>query len=158
MSKFPNHCILKLFQKFRENFFQNFLSENWPLYMYDYFPDIYWKVLITQLFLKIFPEYKKTFIKITCFQSFLRVHSNFLKISEHMSIFTNVDIHTLVRESSITRQDIPDILVSFDSGLIYQHVSESFHMRREQVKSVENETTTLHILILVLSRTVSTRM
>ncbi len=33
MSKFPNHYILKLFQKFRENFFQNFLSQNWLLYM-----------------------------------------------------------------------------------------------------------------------------
>ncbi len=32
MSKFPNHYILKLFQKFRENFFQNFPSQHWLLY------------------------------------------------------------------------------------------------------------------------------
>ncbi len=56
---------------------------------------------------------------------------------EQDEVRTNVEIHTLVRESSITRQDI---LVSFDSGLIYQHVSESFKTRREQVKSVEDET------------------
>ncbi len=40
-------------------------------------------------------------------------------------VHTNVDIHTLVQESWITRQYIRDILVSFDSGLIYQHVSET---------------------------------
>ncbi len=33
---------------------------------------------------------------------------------------TNVDIHTLVWESSIMKQDIRDILISFDSRLIYQ--------------------------------------
>ncbi len=32
MSKFPNHYILKLFQKFRENFFQNFLSKLTVIY------------------------------------------------------------------------------------------------------------------------------
>ncbi len=42
--------------------------------------------------------------------------------------------------SLITRQDIRDILVSFDSGLIYRHVSESFETRREQVENVEDET------------------
>ncbi len=55
-----------------------------------------------------------------------------------------------------TRQDIRDIFVSFDSGLIYQHVSESFEMRREQVESVEDETNvpfTLSFLsCLMLSR------
>ncbi len=56
------------------------------------------------------------------------------------SICTNVYIHTLMWESSITRQDIRDILISFDSGLIYRHVSKSFETRREQVDSVKNET------------------
>ncbi len=37
-------------------------------------------------------------------------------------------------------QDIRDILVSFDSGLIYRHVSESFETRPQQVKIVEDET------------------
>ncbi len=34
------------------------------------------------------------------------------------------------------RWDIWDILVSFDLGLIYQHVSESFGSRQEQVENV----------------------
>ncbi len=71
-------------------------------------------------------------------------------------IRTNVDIHTLVWELSITRQDIRDILISLDSGLIYWHVSESFKTRREQVESVEDEANvpfTLSFLsCLVLSR------
>ncbi len=54
-------------------------------------------------------------------------------------VHTNVDIHALVQVSSITRQDIWDILVSFNSGLIYRHVFESFKTRWEQVKSVEDE-------------------
>ncbi len=53
---------------------------------YDYFSDIYLKRLITQLFLKIFPKCRKNFLKIACFKSFLTVPSNFLRISEHMSI------------------------------------------------------------------------
>ncbi len=59
---------------------------------------------------------------------------------ERDKVCTNVDIHTLVWESSITRQDIWDILVSFDLGLIYRHVSESFETRQEQVESMEDET------------------
>ncbi len=47
----------------------------------------------------------------------------------------NVDFHTYVRELSITRQDIWDILVSFDSRNWF-----SFETRREQVESVEDET------------------
>ncbi len=82
--------------------------------------------------------------------------SRFLMRCERDEVRTNVDIHTLVQESSIMRQDIRDILVSSDSGLIYQHVSESFEMRREQVKSVEDETNvpfTLSFLsCLILSR------
>ncbi len=54
--------------------------------IYDYFPDIYLKFLITQLFLKIFPKYRKNFLKIACFKSFLTVPLNFLRISKHMSI------------------------------------------------------------------------
>ncbi len=42
MSKFPNHHILKLFQKLRENFFQNFLSKLIIIYN-GYFPGIYLK-------------------------------------------------------------------------------------------------------------------
>ncbi len=57
MSKFPIHYILKLFQKFRENFFQIFFSK--LTVKYDYFPDIYLKFLITQLFLKIFQNIGK---------------------------------------------------------------------------------------------------
>ncbi len=48
------------------------------------------------------------------------------------------------------------ILISFDSGLIYQHVNESFTMRQEQTKSVEDETNVPFTLsfssCLVLSR------
>ncbi len=52
----------------------------------------------------------------------------------------NVGIHTLVRKLSIMKQNNRDILISFDSGLIYGHVSESFETRREQVESVGDET------------------
>ncbi len=65
---------------------------------------------------------------------------------ERDKVRTNVDIHTFVRESSITKQDIRDILVSFDSGLIYQLVSESFETRQEQVESVEDKTNILFTL------------
>ncbi len=40
--KFPNLSVLKLFQKLRENFFQNFLSKLTITYN-GYFPDIYLK-------------------------------------------------------------------------------------------------------------------
>ncbi len=53
-------------------------------YKYDYFPDIYLKFLITQLFLKIFPKYRKNFLKIACFKSFLTVPLNFLRISKYV--------------------------------------------------------------------------
>ncbi len=43
---------------------------------------------ITQLFLKIFSKYRKNFFKIACFKSFLTVPLNFLRISEHISIFS----------------------------------------------------------------------
>ncbi len=86
MSTFPNHFALKLLQKFRENFFQNFLSK--LTVTHDYCPDINLKFMITQLFLKIFPKYKKNFFKIACFKSFLTVPINFLRISEHLSIFS----------------------------------------------------------------------
>ncbi len=49
-----------------------------------------------------------------------------------------------------------NILVSFDLGLIYRHVSESFETRREQVESVEDETNVPFTLsfssCLILSR------
>ncbi len=37
------------------------------------------------------------------------------------------------------RQNIRDILVSIDLGLIYQHASDSFQMWWEQVESAEDE-------------------
>ncbi len=67
-----------------------------------------------------------------------RIVDNKAKHSRH-SRCANVNIHTLVWESSMG-QDIWDILVSFDSWLIYWHVPESSGIRREQVKSVENKT------------------
>ncbi len=70
---------------------------------------------------------------------------------ERDEVRTNADIHTLMQESSITRQDIWDTLVSFNLGLIYHHVSESFEMRRKLVESVEDEDKcTLHTLVLLL--------
>ncbi len=77
MPKFPNHCILKLFQKF---------SLSKLTVINDYFPDIYLKFLITQSFLKIFPKYRKNFLKIACFKNFLVFPLNFLRISEHMYV------------------------------------------------------------------------
>ncbi len=59
---------------------------------------------------------------------------------ERYEVCMNVDIHTIVQESLITRQDIRDVLVSFDSELIYRHISENFEMRQEQVESLEDET------------------
>ncbi len=81
MLKFPNHCIL--------NYSKNLgkISSNiFSLKIDDYFSDIYLKFVITQLFLKIFPKYKKNFLKITCVKSFHAVPLNFLRIFEHMSI------------------------------------------------------------------------
>ncbi len=61
--------------------------------------------------------------------------------------------------SSIMRQDIRDNLVSFDLGLIYQHISESYEMRWEQVESVKDETNVpFYTPVLILSRAVSMRM
>ncbi len=70
----------------------------------------------------------------------LRYSSRLLARCERDKVHTNVDIYTLVQELSIMGQDIRDILISFDSGMIYRHVSESFETRREQNKSVEDET------------------
>ncbi len=36
MSNFPNHYILELFQKFRENFFQNFLKINCYIWLFSW--------------------------------------------------------------------------------------------------------------------------
>ncbi len=55
---------------------------------------------------------------------------------------------------SITRRNI---LVSFDSGLIYRHVSESFETRQEQVENMTDKTNESFTLSL-LSRAVSMRM
>ncbi len=88
--------------------------------------------------------------------SCLGYSSRLLVRCERDNVRTNVDIYTLVQESSITRQDIRDILVFFDLGLIYRHVSESFEIRREQIESVEDETSVPFTLpfssFLVLSR------
>ncbi len=75
-----------------------------------------------------------------CLQSHLRYSSILLRRCERDEVCTNVDIHTFVRKSLTTRQDIRDILIFFDSGLIYWHVSESFETRQEQVGSVKDET------------------
>ncbi len=78
--------FLKLFQKFRENFSQNFLSK--LTVIYDYFPDIYLKFLITKLFPKIFPKYKKISSK----SPVLKVSSEFPNIrqfSQNFGIHTN---------------------------------------------------------------------
>ncbi len=64
MSKFPNHYFLKLFQKFRKNFFQISLTK--LTVAYDYFPDIYLKFLSTKSVLK-------NFLKIACFKNFITV-------------------------------------------------------------------------------------
>ncbi len=90
------------------------------------------------------------------------LHSHFGYLSrllarcERDEVRTNVDIHTLVWESSITRQDIRDTLIFFDSKLIYRHVSESFETRWEHVESVEDDTNVPFTLsfssCLVLSR------
>ncbi len=55
--------------------------------------------------------------------SHLEYLSRLLRRCERDEVHTNVDIHTFVRES--TRQDIRDILIFFDLGLIYQQVSKS---------------------------------
>ncbi len=78
----------------------------------------------------------------------LRYSPRLLARCEWDKVHTNVDIHIPVRELSITRQDIRDILTSFDLGLIYQHVSESFETRQEQVESVEDE---INVLPFTLS-------
>ncbi len=65
--------------------------------------------------------------------SHLGYSSRLLTRCERDEVPTNVDIHTLVRESLITRQDIRDIIVSFDSGLIYRHVSRA--SRRNENRS-----------------------
>ncbi len=85
-----------------------------------------------------------------------RYSSILLARCERDEVCTNVNIHILVWESSIMRKDIRDILVFFDSWLIYRYVSESFETRREQVASMENETNVPFTLsfssCLVLSR------
>ncbi len=75
-----------------------------------------------------------------CFHSHLGYSLRLLANWERDEVRMNVDIHTLMRESPITRQDIWEIFISFDSGLIYWHVSESFETRQEQVKSMEDKT------------------
>ncbi len=52
---------------------------------------------------------------------------------------------------SIMRQDIRDILVSFYSVLIYQHVSKSFETRQVQVENV-SEKTSVTFTLSFLSR------
>ncbi len=81
------------------------------------------------------------FLPILCLVHILISHTrqDFWRGCERDEVHTNVDIHTLMRESLIMRQDIREILISFDSGLIYRHDSKSFEMRWEQVGSVEDE-------------------
>ncbi len=53
---------------------------------------------------------------------------------------------------SITKQNI---LISFDSGLSYQHVSESFEMRQEQVENVTDKTNVPLLLSYFLDKNVN---
>ncbi len=51
---------------------------------------VFWHLLETSdsiVVPKIFPKYRKHFLKIACFKSFLTVPLNFLRIFEYMSIF-----------------------------------------------------------------------
>ncbi len=93
---------------------------------------------------KMLPTFKHVSLRTALFMPGLHSHleylSRLLARSEQDEVRMNVDIHTLVRESSISRQDIRDILISFDSGLIYWHVTESFETIREQVENMKDET------------------
>ncbi len=93
MSKFPNPYIIKLFQKLGKipsKIFSLKIDRYIYMAIYDYFPNIYLKFPITQLWLKIFPKYKNNFLKIACFKSFRTVPLNFLRISKHMPISSEV--------------------------------------------------------------------
>ncbi len=72
--------------------------------------------------------------------------SRLLARCDRDKVRTNGDIHTLVRELSITRQDIQDVLGFFDLGLI------------EQIESMEDEANVSITLILILSHAVLMRM
>ncbi len=60
----------------------------------DYFPDVYLKLPITHLFLKLFPKYRKNVLEISCFKNFLTFPLNFLRISESYQFFQNFGRHT----------------------------------------------------------------
>ncbi len=84
------------------------------------------------MFYNSFTKSLQNFCKISTNSQNCRVYLFFFKIvfsspvlvetfrerCEWDEVRTNVDIHTLVRESSVTRQDIRDILVSFDNKVI----------------------------------------
>ncbi len=72
----------------------------------------------------------------------------FLARCEWDEVRKNLDIHTLMWESSITRLDIRDILVSFNLGMIYRHVSKSFETKTGRKCGNWNECT-FHTLVLV---------
>ncbi len=50
-----------------------------------------------------------------------------------------VQMYTFTSCVRATRQSL-NILISFESGLIYQHISKSFETRQEQVKNVTDKT------------------
>ncbi len=82
--------------------------------IYDYFPDIYLKFLITQ-FLKIFPKYRKNFLKFASFKSFLAVPLNFIGILNICQFPQNFVIHTNFLETfeSLFPQIIPNVRKNF---------------------------------------------
>ncbi len=92
MSKFPNHDILKLFQKLRENFFQNFLSQNWLLYEWLFS----WHLLEISDYTVVPKNISKIIGKISSkspvphgsfkFPQNFRKYNNFLRILEYIQI------------------------------------------------------------------------
>ncbi len=80
-------------------------------------------------------------------QKLAQLHSSTFFTQLQTTIYIRELNKNLITVPSITRRDI---LVSFDSGLTYRHVSESLETRQEQVKNMIDDKCTLHILILVL--------
>ncbi len=66
-------------------------------------------------------------------------HSSIFFTKHQTTIYIQELNENVITVPSIMRQDIRDILISFDSGLICQHVSKSFDMRQEQVENVTDK-------------------
>ncbi len=83
-----------------------------------------------------------------------QLHSSTFFTKLQTTIYIQELNENVITVPSITRRDI---LVSFDSGLIYWHVSKSFETRQEQVENVTDKTN-VPFTNLFLSCVVSTRM